>query len=507
LLATFALRAWCTDQPIVENFVGRQIPTAMVARNLERGGSFLWPEVDTGPFPNYFLVEPPIYAVSVVAFHRATGLALEPAGRLVSALGMTLAAWGLFGLVRRREPPAVALLAVLAFAVFPITIRYGRAFQPDSLMLGTLVVALWYCDERAHGGSKLWGIVGWVVLATGLALKITSAYVLIPLALVIQRPPRRAQVPLLALALAPALLWYAHATNLMRHATGPSASAETAATWFRALVPTAWLHQDTYSSAGWFLIVRAFTPLGFILAAWSLARSGEAGRLWRVWALAAAAALVVLAGKLHHEYYWLALAPVAAWGTGWAIADLAQRGAMGRWAAATAATGLVVLSLVQSTPTWRTPAMWTAVVDAAALVRAEVPEHELLVAPEALLYYADRRGYRLEYDSSAVARAARELGNQSIAQRNREPGAFELLSLYDREGVNYVADLIGSFEGPKRRAFHEALRTDPERRYQIQIDQPGVVLVARRTHPVHVHRGPYRSAVSNSLTGVGSNRP
>ncbi len=25
------------DQPIVENYVGRQIPTAMVARNLDRG--------------------------------------------------------------------------------------------------------------------------------------------------------------------------------------------------------------------------------------------------------------------------------------------------------------------------------------------------------------------------------------------------------------------------------------------------------------------------------------
>ena len=34
---TFLIRALHPGQPIVENYVGRQVPTAMVARNLERG--------------------------------------------------------------------------------------------------------------------------------------------------------------------------------------------------------------------------------------------------------------------------------------------------------------------------------------------------------------------------------------------------------------------------------------------------------------------------------------
>ena len=36
LVLTFAVRAIEPGQPIVENYVGRQVPTAMVARNLER---------------------------------------------------------------------------------------------------------------------------------------------------------------------------------------------------------------------------------------------------------------------------------------------------------------------------------------------------------------------------------------------------------------------------------------------------------------------------------------
>ena len=67
-LLIFLVRAICPGQPIVENYVGRQVPTAMVARNLDRGLGFLRPQLDTAPFPNYFVVEPPIYQSLVVVF-------------------------------------------------------------------------------------------------------------------------------------------------------------------------------------------------------------------------------------------------------------------------------------------------------------------------------------------------------------------------------------------------------------------------------------------------------
>ena len=86
LAMTFAVRAIHPGQPIVENYVGRQVPTAMVARNLERGSGFLHPTLDTGPFPNLFLVEPPIYA-RVVASARIFGFDWETTGQLASVMG------------------------------------------------------------------------------------------------------------------------------------------------------------------------------------------------------------------------------------------------------------------------------------------------------------------------------------------------------------------------------------------------------------------------------------
>src|SRR5215218_1948297 len=109
LLVTLILAVGDSAQPILENYVGRQVPTAMVARNLDRGSGLLRPQLDTGPFPNLFLVEPPVFALAAVGLRRALAWDLEPAGRLVSALATTLGAWGLFGLVRRREGPVVGL--------------------------------------------------------------------------------------------------------------------------------------------------------------------------------------------------------------------------------------------------------------------------------------------------------------------------------------------------------------------------------------------------------------
>ncbi|MBV8233451.1 MAG: hypothetical protein JO329_26030, partial [Planctomycetaceae bacterium] len=84
------MRAIQADQPIVENYVGRQVPTAMVARNLERGSGFFRPELDTAPLPNLFLVEPPLFEAAAVGLRRATGWPLERSGRLVSGLAMVL---------------------------------------------------------------------------------------------------------------------------------------------------------------------------------------------------------------------------------------------------------------------------------------------------------------------------------------------------------------------------------------------------------------------------------
>ena len=459
LLATFALRAWHADRPIVENYVGRQIPTAMVARNLDRGSGILHPQLDTGPFPNLFLVEPPVFAACAVGLRRSIGLPLDSCGRLVSALAATFGAWGVFGLARRRAGTTAGLMAVAAFGLFPVTIRYGRAFQPDMLMIGTQVAALRFWDEALACPKRWRWAAAWTLLAMSLALKVTSAFVLVPLlTLPGMRRPRR--LGLLLSTLAPALLWYAHAAWLLRRGEGSRASADNGAIWLKVLVPTALLQGQTWLMAGRSLLLKAFTPIGFGLAAWGLSRGD---RFTRTWAAAAAVALGALAGKLHHEYYWLLLAPPLAIAAGRAWAGCGKVGGV--------AVGLafVGLAAMQSASTWRTPAEWAELPAAAEVVRAHVPPGVWVVAPEALLYRADRRGCRLEFAPAAQARAAGEWGG---AIDPADPLA--LAEFYRAKGARFVADVGPDADDPARRAWREAVRG----RYTVLVDRPGVVLLA-----------------------------
>jgi 4-amino-4-deoxy-L-arabinose transferase-like glycosyltransferase len=466
LCLAFAVRLVGLSQPIVENYVGRQIPTAMVARNLERESDFLSPTLDVGPFPNRFLVEPPVFGTVVVALRRATGMPLESAGRVVSALGIVLAGWGLFGLARQRESVAVALVAVAVFVAEPVTIRYGRAFQPDALMLGCIVAGLRLLDE----GTRKRIAAGAVVLAIGLALKITSAYVLVPLVFVILDGSIRKRLLLSLGVLAPAALWYFYAVGSSHE--GSRAARDNQAIWLSVLIPTALARVETYRHIARFLLVRAFTPLGPLLAiaGFTWVRP-HADRLWIVWGLSALAAMLALAAKLHHEYYWLSIAPVLAVG---AARGLVALGKARRWLGVGVSVLLLGLSVGFSASTWKTPPEWRSIRQAAAEVEACVPRESLLVAPEALLFEADRKGCRLELTDAAARRAANEWPD---AAQLDSPAA--LVRFYEARGAKFFADVAPDEPTQARKDLHAAIRS----RYNVLVDRPGVI-IARLTNLV-----------------------
>jgi hypothetical protein len=174
--------------------------------------------------------------------------------------------------------------------------------------------------------------------------------------------------------------------------------------------------------------------------------------------------LTMVAGKLHHEYYWLAVAAAAAVGMAHALEALAERSA--RWAVGIGAS-FAVLAFLQTASTWRTPAEWVSLGEAAQAVRNRVPRDAWVVAPEALLFEADRRGCRLEFTPASAARAAGEWGG-SLS----EADPIGLVEFYREHGARYVADLAPS--DPGRLALHEAIR----RRYNVLVDRPGILLAA-----------------------------
>ncbi len=443
LLAGLVLRSLHPGQPIAENYVGRQVPTAMVARNLERGAGFLRPRLDTGPFPNYFPVEPPVYQALVVGLRRASGLPLDACGRLTSALA-----------------------AAAAFSMLPIVIRYGRAFQPDALMIGACTAGL-ACWDRAvaRGGATAWLAAGWLLLAVGLAAKVTAAY--IPAVALLAVLPRRdwKAVALCASTLLPAVAWYAWASHLTA-LSASRASAENRDIWMGILGPGALGSGETWRSIGKFLVVRAFTPLGFLGALWGLRGAATGARLWWTWAALATATMAALAAKLHHEYYWLCLAPAAAAGLGaaWGRLD-ARRPAL----AFASALAFAAMALRLSDSTWRAPDEWATLAEAGRAVAEETAPDDLIVAPEALLYQADRRGCRLEYTAAAATRAASEWAPQANLL-----SPLELVEFYQSRGARWFADLgVDLLDGdPARTDLHQ----DIGHRYKIVIDRPDVFL-------------------------------
>ena len=512
LAAIFGALATRLDQPIVENYVGRQVPTAMVARNLERGSGFLHPTLDTAPFPNRFLVEPPIYP-QLVAWVRSGigfvwGISVEPSvgfvweipGRLTSATLTTLGAWSFFGLVRRREGPTAALVSLASFGMFPVILRYGRAFQPDAAMLGFVLLGMRGWDEYQAEGRRRWAWMGGLALTVGLAIKITSAWILIPFALVVTRLPLVLRLGVGLAMVLPAIGWYLHAWNELSSgspAAGSLASADNAAIWIKTLSPESWLRFATWEAVAWNFSIRAFTPVGFALAVagWCcVASQPEGDRLWRGWAIGSGLAIVVLAAKWHHGYYWMVMAPLVAVGVARTLVTIGRRDVWGQVVAWGLGSFFLLMSGYQSAPTWRDPPEWRSIQESGSRILLQLGRIRPLIAPEAVLYYSDVPGYRLEFSPEAVRRASGEFGDPiPVEQATSDPMA--LVNFYaschnpgdfearfgspvgsNRGGVppRFVAD-IGSVAGDSRRiAWRAALRVRP--RTRILVDEPDLIL-------------------------------
>src|SRR5262249_2377471 len=75
------------------------------------------------------------------------------------------------------------------------------------------------------------------------------------------------------------------------------------------------------------------------------------------------------------------------------------------FAAGALGVGFLLMSVLLSVSTYRTPPEWRGLIPAAASVRRLVPEDAWIAAPEALIYAADRRGCRVEFTAPAARRA------------------------------------------------------------------------------------------------------
>ena len=415
-------------QPIVENYVGRQVPTAMVARNLDRGSGFLRPRLDTAPFPNYFVVEPPIYELGVVLLKRATGLSLGRLGGSSRPWRRPLAAWvfsrspaarrcggGLPG--RGRRSPSFPSRSAMDAPSSPTPRCWGASSRdwPAGITIDRCV--RWY-----------WLVAAWCSLALGFAIKITAAFsadARCCSSWLCARSPRAMRARrLLDAPAGRALVCLGRLPD--RLGEGSRASADNRSIWLRALRARRALRMpETLKFVAWFLLVRAFTPVGAVLAlSWAVGLRGatrgpDRDGLWL--------ALGHLRGSRCHGVSARKNCITNITGSCWRRSLPWESAAAWRWLRrnsraaprSLSAGTLFGLSWIQVRSTWRTPAEWSGLEPAASAVASDGSADAWVVAPEALLFQADRRGCRMEWTTAAATERPDEWGRRTTRSTAR----------------------------------------------------------------------------------------
>ena len=135
--------------PVLGVHSWRQADTAAMARHFSLAGTPIWlPQVDwSGASAGFVESEFPLYPFLVSRLYGVMGLQ-EWLGRGLSVLCSALTIWLVMRLGRRWFNPEAGWWAGLAFAISPLGVYFGRAFQAEALLL--------LCAAGALESLSLW---------------------------------------------------------------------------------------------------------------------------------------------------------------------------------------------------------------------------------------------------------------------------------------------------------------------------------------------------------------
>ncbi len=135
--------------PVLGVHSWRQADTAAMARHFSLAGTPIWlPQVDWGGASAGFVEsEFPLYPFLVSRLYGLIGVH-EWLGRGLSVLCSALTIWLMMRLGRRWFTPEAGWWAGLAFAIAPLGVYFGRAFQAEALLL--------LCAAGALESLSLW---------------------------------------------------------------------------------------------------------------------------------------------------------------------------------------------------------------------------------------------------------------------------------------------------------------------------------------------------------------
>ncbi len=408
LVLFIALRAYHLGAPLLDHSDWRQSDTASIARFYYlQGVRLLHPQLlYDGPGPNYVQVELPLgEALAAEAAHVfGWSAALLHATAIALSAGSLLA---LYFLLRLELGERAALWGALLYAISPLAIFYGRAFQAEPAMMCFGLWALWAFSSwsRRPTGGRL--ALASALFALAIAAKLPNAILGLPiLVLLLRRGSARRSWPLLLALGLPYLAagLYTGVSGMMARGQGAFVSRLAVALFTQPgwqegspAVTQFWIHNLVIGAAGWGMAA---------LLPWGLLAVPRAARGFMIaWGVALLVWCLVIVTRIRQDYYLLPCCAFLA-AVGGAALDAAWRDRRRLLAvAAAAAVGLVVLAdVLFLPPLYRQD---TATGQLAQAMDQACPAGPVVVGTgnSAILYAAWREGWRTAAIDSAELQA------------------------------------------------------------------------------------------------------
>jgi len=321
-LLAVAVRFILIDQPFVDKWSWRQSDVAAIARNYSTSGyHFATPQIDwAGNEPGYVGTEFPILPFAAALSYRLTGIHAW-VGRVQAVLFFAFSIPFFFNLVRDAFDEEAAVWSLLFYGFAPLSTMASRCFMPDMPSMALSIVGLDLFRRWLSSGRSFFFWISASVLALALLIKLPTAVIGVPLAVMaFQRFGRStfSQAGLWifgGLVLLPSCAWYWHACRIAQtfypyHFFGAGGVAIESLFWYWRII------RMTIGSS-------LTIPLALLaLVGAILSTRGGSGRIFWWWGAVMVLFVVVVGYGNRHPWYRLPFVPIAAAFAGAACASL-----------------------------------------------------------------------------------------------------------------------------------------------------------------------------------------
>ena len=171
-----------TDAPL-DFHPTRQLHSALIARGMAAKASDLYPadqaEIAIQQWKLEGLIEPPIMERLTAFTYLALGREVLWAARIYAILFWLLGGVGLYLLVKELKGIDAAIIALIFYLFLPYSALASRAFQPDPLLVCSIIWAWWAAVKWARNSSLKWTVVAGLLAGFAIFVKSTAVFFLL----------------------------------------------------------------------------------------------------------------------------------------------------------------------------------------------------------------------------------------------------------------------------------------------------------------------------------------